>query len=376
VRGDALVPATVAAPPGAAPGTFVFDLGADIAGHCGLDLAPPAGEPPAPAGVTLQLLHGEALHANGSLWNHYLPPGGTHQPDGLNQPRMNFTYTTRGAGAGNGEFMSRGPLFSYYGFRYVELRGWPYAAPPAPARLACVFLHTELPPAGAAAFPDTPAFDALQAAVIRTHAANWVSVPTDCPQREKRGWSGDAQLTARSAHLNFEALAAYESWHGSILDQQRIGCLPAGQAPGPGGRTGGIRPANWACDAPTAAVPNLTLAQYQYGPVSDVVPREQVRGKAAFFLHAPRAAPRPALPAPLFLPSAARHGLLCRRPVLASRRRGHPLRAAHATRRRVARGGDVRRTRVAARLFQRAGRGQRELRRPHHVVVPGRLGGH
>ncbi len=82
-------------------------------------------------------------------------------------------------------------------------------------------------------------------------------------------------MTAHSGTINFETLAFYESWHYSILDQQRIGCLPKGEAPGRAGGTGPVRPANWACDPP-AAVPNLTLAQYQFGPVSDVVPREQL----------------------------------------------------------------------------------------------------
>ncbi len=80
-----------------------------------------------------------------------------------------------------------------------------------------------------------------------------------------------------SGLLNFDALAFYESWHDSILDQQRIGCLPAGEKAGRAGGVAGapIRPPNWACDPPRA-VPNLTLAQYQFGPVSDVVPREQL----------------------------------------------------------------------------------------------------
>lgn len=90
--------------------------------------------------------------------------------------------------------------------------------------------------------------------------------------------AGDAQLTAHSGHLNFDALAFYEQWHLSILDQQRIGCLPAGATPGrvnPSVPGSPIRPPNWACDAHWS-LPNLTLAQYQYGPVSDVVPREQI----------------------------------------------------------------------------------------------------
>ena len=164
--GAPLTPASVTAVPGAA---FVFDLGANIAGFCGLDLAPPAGEARVAAGAALSLLHGELLHPNGTVYNHYLPPGGTHQPGGLNQPQMNYSYVTRGA-----DELMHGPHFSFFGFRFIELRGWPYAAPPAPAALTCSFIHTDLPATGTVSFPGQPALDALQNATVRTHLSNYV----------------------------------------------------------------------------------------------------------------------------------------------------------------------------------------------------------
>jgi alpha-L-rhamnosidase len=264
-------PTAIAAANGAL--VYVFDMGANVAGACGLVFS---SLPPLPPGVALQLLHGELLHpGNGSVWNHYLPPGGTHQPNGLNQPAMNYTYITRGSSGG--EEVARGPHFSYFGFRYVEIRGWPFpATPPTAASLVCTALHTHLAPTGAVAFPGSPALDQLQAATLRTHLSNYVTLPTDCPQREKRGWTGDAQLTAHSGVLNFNALAFYEAWHASILDQQRIGCLPPGEPPGRVGGAAGapIRPHNWACDPPRGL--GLNLSQYQFGTVSDVVPREQL----------------------------------------------------------------------------------------------------
>ena len=267
-RGLPLTPLSVSAVGSA----FVFDIGANIAGTCGVDLTPPRGEAAASAGVVVSLLHGELVHANGSVYNHYLPPGGTHQPNGLNQPQMNYTYVLRGH-----DELSSGPRFSYFGFRFVELRGWPYIQSPTTSRLSCSFLHTLLSPTSAVSFPANPSLDALQNATLRTHLSNYVTLPTDCPQREKRGWTGDASLTVHSGLLNFDALAFYEAWHASILDQQRIGCLPPGVASGrvDRGRIGSpIRPPNWACDPPKLS--NITLAQYQFGPVSDVVPREQI----------------------------------------------------------------------------------------------------
>ena len=275
LRGAPLTPATVTA---LSPTAFVFDLGplSNMAGHCGLDLAPPPGEAPVPAGAVIQLLHGELLYqnGNGSVWNPYLPPWGTGQ-GALNSPHMNYTYVTRGGGQ---ELMHLGPHFAYFGFKFIELRGWPYAAPPSPSALTCYFLHSDLPRTSGLSFSGSPALTALQTATLRTHLSNYVSLPTDCPQREKRGWTGDAQLTVHSGVMNFDTAAFYEGWWQSILDQQRIGCLPKGAAPGRvDGRAGApIRPANWACDPPLKALPNLTLSQFQFGPVSDVVPREQL----------------------------------------------------------------------------------------------------
>jgi alpha-L-rhamnosidase len=130
LRGQPLTPAFVTA---LSPTAHVFDLGplSNMAGHCGLDLTPPPGEAPVPAGAAIQLLHGELLYANGngSVWNPYLPPWGTGQ-GALNSPHMNYTYVTRGGGR---ELMHRGPHFAYFGFKFIELRGWPYAAPPRAA---------------------------------------------------------------------------------------------------------------------------------------------------------------------------------------------------------------------------------------------------
>jgi len=134
-------------------------------------------------------------------------------------------------------------------------------------------VHSDLPAASGLAFPAAPQLQALQTMVVRTHLSNYVSVPTDCPQREKRGWSGDGQLTTHSGLLNFDGLAFYEQWWASALDQQRIGCLPPGE-PSRSSPAGPLRPFNWACSSPMFK--NLTLEQYQYGPIGDVLPFEQL----------------------------------------------------------------------------------------------------
>jgi alpha-L-rhamnosidase len=62
----------------------------------------------------------------------------------------------------------------------------------------------------------------LQAAILWAYRSNFVNgYPTDCPHREKNGWTGDAHLAAELAMFNFQNTAAYEKWIGDIIDEQR-----------------------------------------------------------------------------------------------------------------------------------------------------------
>lgn len=68
----------------------------------------------------------------------------------------------------------------------------------------------------------------LVAAVVATHQANLVSIPTDCPHREKRGWGADAWLSSGSALLNLDGLTPfYENWLQSMRATQQVSCTAA-----------------------------------------------------------------------------------------------------------------------------------------------------
>ena len=62
--------------------------------------------------------------------------------------------------------------------------------------------------------------NALQTSIVRTHLNNLHSIPTDCPHRERRGWGGDAQVTAGSAALNFDMGSFYRNWLTTMQDIQ------------------------------------------------------------------------------------------------------------------------------------------------------------
>ena len=89
------------------------------------------------------------------------------------------------------------------GFRYVAVRGLPSGFTFTKDMLTAHFVHTDYELTGAVSFSD-PELDAVQH-ITRTGAmSNFQSIPTDCPQRERRGWLGDAQLSAETTMHNFD----------------------------------------------------------------------------------------------------------------------------------------------------------------------------
>eukprot|EP00971_Amphidinium_carterae_P270127 5359425-Amphidinium_carterae.1 len=64
----------------------------------------------------------------------------------------------------------------------------------------------------------------IQSAIRYTQLSNMHHHPEDCPQREKRGWMGDAQITSLQASLNFDTTAFYRQWLQAMRDDQVTGC--------------------------------------------------------------------------------------------------------------------------------------------------------
>src|SRR5206468_2780600 len=65
----------------------------------------------------------------------------------------------------------------------------------------------------------------LQQCTLWSYISNYVGLPTDCPHREKNGWTGDAHLATETGLLNFDAAPAYRHWLQTLCDTQR----PSGQ---------------------------------------------------------------------------------------------------------------------------------------------------
>jgi alpha-L-rhamnosidase len=179
-----------------APGAFVFDMGQNMAGVCRLEVS-------GPAGTVVKLRHGEVLN-----------PDGTIHTENLRAAEATDTYTLRGGGR---EVYT--PRFTYHGFRYVEMTGFP--GTPDPTALTGLVLHTDAPPAGTIA-TSSPLVNKIVENIRWGLRGNLHSVMTDCPQRDERlGWMGDANIVAPTACYLMDLSTFLPKFVQDMADAQR-----------------------------------------------------------------------------------------------------------------------------------------------------------
>lgn len=114
------------------------------------------------------------------------------------------------------------PRFTYHGFQYVSVSG--------NAEIKSIegrVVYTSFDQTGKFSCSNET-INKLQECTLRSYAGNFVGIPSDCPHREKNGWTGDAQLAAETGLFNFAAGSAYTQWIDTVADCQR----PSGQLPG------------------------------------------------------------------------------------------------------------------------------------------------
>jgi alpha-L-rhamnosidase len=175
-----------------ASGVHVYDFGQNMVGWVRLQVE---GE----RGTTVRLRFAEMLEADGSL----------HLAN-LRSARPQETYVLRGGGREVFE-----PRFTFHGFRYVEVTG----VAEAPTLVGRV-VHSDTPPAGQFEC-SSDLVNRLWRNVTWGQRGNFLSVPTDCPQRDERlGWLADAQVFLPSAALNMDVAAFITKWGDDILDSQ------------------------------------------------------------------------------------------------------------------------------------------------------------
>lgn len=183
---------------------YVFDFGINLTGVCKIKLK---GE----KDTKVTLMHGELLKDNGRIEMrnidiYYKPMEGIDfQTD---------TYYMRG-----GETEAFVPNFTYHGFRYVEVKS------DKPLKLkkedvTALFMHTSVDRVGHFSCSNE-LLNKIWQATLQSYLCNLHSIPTDCPQREKNGWTADAHIIIDVALLNFDGIKFYEKWMDDFIDNQR-----------------------------------------------------------------------------------------------------------------------------------------------------------
>ena len=183
-------------------GAYVCDMGQNFAGWVRLKAK---GE----AGTKVVLRFAEMLNPDGTIYT-----------TNLREARCTDTYILSGKGQETWE-----PSFTFHGFRYVEVTGYP--GKPALDAITGVVVHSDTPPVGS--FECSSAMvNQLWRNITWGQRSNFIEVPTDCPQRDERlGWTGDAQIFCRTATYNMDVAAFFTKWLVDLEDAQtKEGAFP------------------------------------------------------------------------------------------------------------------------------------------------------
>lgn len=182
-------------------GATILDFGQNHVGRLRIRVS-------GPAGATVTLRHAEVLE-DGRL--------GTRP---LRRASATDHYTLAGTGEEEWE-----PEFTFHGFRYAEVSGWPGEL--RPGDVVAVVVHSELERTG---WFETshPLLQRLHDNVVWSLRGNFLSVPTDCPQRDERlGWTGDIQVFAPTAGFLYDVRGFLDSWLRDLaLEQDDDGLVP------------------------------------------------------------------------------------------------------------------------------------------------------
>ena len=184
---------------------FLYDFGENIAGVTRLRLR-------AEPGQRISVRHGECLE-NGHFSNRALC---------YDRPNTQFykEYFQRTVYTAKGEGMEEyAPSFTYYGFCYALVEGITKEQA-TKELLTCEVMHSDLKRIGGFSCSD-PTANTLMEMAVRTDLANFFYFPTDCPHREKNGWTGDAQISAAHLTYLFDAEKSYTEWLRNIRKSQK-----------------------------------------------------------------------------------------------------------------------------------------------------------
>ncbi|MCD8136008.1 MAG: glycoside hydrolase family 78 protein [Parabacteroides gordonii] len=190
--------------------TYVFDFGQNMSGVTRINVS---GE----KGTEVRIMHGERLFDNGRIDMSNIDV--YYRGDKVKDPFQTDILILSG---GKDEFMAK---FNYKGFRYVEVT----SDKPIELNqnsLTAYFMHSDIPFVGNIN-TSSELVNKLWWATNNAYLSNLMGYPTDCPQREKNGWTGDGHFAIETALYNYDGITVYEKWLADHRDEQQPnGVLP------------------------------------------------------------------------------------------------------------------------------------------------------
>ena len=224
---------------------YLFDLGEIISGVCRIKIK---GE----RGTHFKLRHGELLKDNGRLEQGNIDV--YYRPEKQGEVFQCDEFIL----GGSGEDEIFVPQFTYHGFRYVEVE-CDRPVEMTKENITGLFIHTDVPQVGKFQ-SSNQLLNKIWKATNQSYKGNLHSIPTDCPQREKNGWTADAHIAMDLALLNFDGITLYEKWLNDFIDNQREDGVIAGIIPSSGWGYGDWPGPVW--DAALFIIPNALYDYY------------------------------------------------------------------------------------------------------------------
>lgn len=190
------------------PGVHLVDFGQNLAGRVRLNLN-------VPGGTVVRIRHAEILDPQGDIY-----------VDNLRQAISVDSYVARGGGREIFE-----PTFTFHGFRYAEIAG--LTAAPQAEDVRAVVIGSDTRRVGDIT-TSNELVNQIYKNTVWTQRANFLEIPTDCPQRDERlGWAGDAQAFIRTATYSMDVAAFFTKWLLDYSDAQHADGAFTNVAPQP-----------------------------------------------------------------------------------------------------------------------------------------------
>jgi len=187
--------------------TVIYDLGQNMAGWVKFTAK-------SAAGTNMKFRFGEMLNDNGALSRGNDGPASSLYTNNLRGAKATLNYTFKGAESGE----TFHPNLTFFGFRYCEVT--------ASRDVDILSLTAEVVGTvneeGSSFTSSSAIINKLYSNIMWGQRSNFLSIPTDCPQRDERlGWMGDTQIFCRAAAYNADVASFFHKWMGDVRDSQR-----------------------------------------------------------------------------------------------------------------------------------------------------------